>query len=554
MPQANPFYPPMTPAPLKTFVCYAHEDRTIVKDLLKHLRPLAKKDLIEIWDDGQILPGQDWDKAIKLRLESAQLILMFVSVDFIDSEYIEKKELKAALERHTEGEATLVPIIVRACGWKDYFDIGRFQALPKEALPIMSKHFPILDDALDEVAQGIRLLVTEMQHQLAAKAEAARLEQAEKEKAEKQAAIAQSQQESLRKQDEAAWEAAKEAAENIKDERGKIAAYRVYLDDPEHVIHRVEAEKAIENLKKAEINRKIKEDAIEREKREKQEAEAEKKRLAEEVARREAEARKRQEAEAEKKRLAEEVARREAEARKKQEAEAEKKRLAEEAARQKGLPEMVFVKGGTFQMGSDEIDHAKPIHAVTLSDFEIGKYPVTQKLWQEIMGDNPSYFKENENCPVEEVSWEDTQAFLKKLNTRFPDRQYRLPTEAEWEYAARGGVQSKGFQYAGSDILDEVAWHNKNAGLKTHPVGIKKANELGIYDMSGNVWEWCSDWHGAYTSGSQTNPHGPASGSGRVLRGGSWYFYPLNCRVADRSNVTPTFRNNDIGFRLARTI
>jgi sulfatase modifying factor 1 len=489
--------------PLKTFICYAHEDRTTVEGLLKHLRLLEKKELLEIWDDGQILPGQDWDKSIKRRLENAQLILMFVSVDFINSEYIETTELKAALQRHTDGEATLVPIIVRSCDWAEYFDIGRFQALPKQAHPIHSRHFPILDEALHEVAQGIKSLVKGKRDQLAAKAEAERLEQDEKAKVEKQAAIEQSQKESLRKQDEAAWEAAQEAAENAKDERGKISAYSAYWNDPEHVIHRAEAEKAIGSLKKAEMTRKILLEATEREK---------------------------------------------------QEAAAEKKRLDEEAARLKDLPEMVFVKGGTFQMGSNEIDDAKPIHSVTLSDFEIGKYPVTQKLWQEIMGSNPSHFKENENCPVENVSSEDTQAFLKKLNTRFPGRQYRLPTEAEWEYAARGGTQYKGFEFAGSNDPDDVAWYNQNAGLKTHPVGLKKANELGIYDMSGNAWEWCADWYATYTSGSQTNPEGPSSGSSHVLRGGSWYGGPKYCRVAGRYSDSPTFRGGNIGFRLARTI
>lgn len=492
--------------PLKTFICYAHEDRNTVEGLLKHLRLLEKKELLEIWDDGQILPGQDWDKSIKRRLENAQLILMFVSVDFISSEYIEKKELIAALKRHEDGEATLVPIIVRSCDWADYFDIGRFQALPKQAHPIHSRHFPILDEALHEVAQGIKSLVKEKRDQLAAKTEAEHLEQTEKAKAEKRAAIEQSQKESLRKQDEAAWETAKEAAQNTKDERGKIAAYRVYLDDPEHVIHVAEAEKSIEILKRAEITRKIRQEAIEREKREKQEAEA------------------------------------------------EKTRLAEEAARLKDLPEMVFVKGGTFEMGMNEIDHAKLIHSVTLSNFEIGKYPVTQKLWQEIMHNNPSRFQKNENCPVEQVSWEEVQAFLKKLNARFPSRQYRLPTEAEWEYAARGGIHSKGFQYAGSDNPDDVAWFYDNAVSKTHPVGLKKANELGIFDMSGNVWEWCSDWYGPYNSGGQSNPKGPPSGSYCVLRGGSWNDYPHLCRVAYRFSNPPTVRSYSFGFRLSRAI
>lgn len=216
---------------------------------------------------------------------------------------------------------------------------------------------------------------------------------------------------------------------------------------------------------------------------------------------------------------------------------------------------MVLVRGGTFQMGSNDFDATKPIHSVTLPDFEIGKYPVTQKLWQEIMGSNPSYFKGCDDCPVEKVSWDDVQEFLKKLNHRHPGKNYRLPTEAEWEYAARGGNQSKGYTYAGSNDIDEVTWYDKNSGGKPQLVGGKKANELGIYDMSGNVWEWCQDvWHdnyqGAPTDGSvwtRAGQHGR-----RVLRGGSWYSDPFYCRAANRYRAFQSYRYNYYGFRLVR--
>ncbi|MFN4257335.1 MAG: SUMF1/EgtB/PvdO family nonheme iron enzyme, partial [Saprospiraceae bacterium] len=176
----------------------------------------------------------------------------------------------------------------------------------------------------------------------------------------------------------------------------------------------------------------------------------------------------------------------------------------------------IFVQGGTFQMGctnepQDCDDDEKPVHSVTLADFYIGKYEVTQKQWRDIMGSNPSYFKNCDNCPVENVSWDDVQEFLKKLNAKYPGKNYRLPTEAEWEYAARGGQQSKGHQYAGSDNLGLVAWYNGNSGNKTHPVGERKANELGLYDMSGNVWEWCWDLYDPEVYGSY-----------RIFRGGSW--------------------------------
>ena len=215
-------------------------------------------------------------------------------------------------------------------------------------------------------------------------------------------------------------------------------------------------------------------------------------------------------------------------------------------------PEMILVRGGTFQMGSNDGEaDEKPVHSVTLSDFSIGRHEVTQKQWREIMGSNPSYFKNCDDCPVEQISWDDIQEFLQKLNAKFPGKNYRLPSEAEWEYAARGGAQGKGFEYAGSNDVAEVAWYEANSGGKTHPVGGKKANELGIYDMSGNVFEWCTDWFGDYTAAPQTNPKGPSSGSYRVLRGGSWARDSRDCRVSGRLSYSPDLRDDFIGFRLA---
>jgi len=205
-------------------------------------------------------------------------------------------------------------------------------------------------------------------------------------------------------------------------------------------------------------------------------------------------------------------------------------------------PEMVFVQGGTF-------DREKPIHKVTVSDFYIGKYEVTQAQWKAVMGNNPSYFK-GEELPVECVSWDDVQVFIRMLNA-LTGKLYRLPTESEWEFAARGGNKSKGCKYSGSKNLENVAWYEKNSNKQTHPVGTKSPNELDIYDMSGNVWEWCSDWFGEYSSKTETNPHGPISGSSRVFRGGSWCSNAFSSRVSFRFGNYPGSSYNALGFRLA---
>ena len=213
-------------------------------------------------------------------------------------------------------------------------------------------------------------------------------------------------------------------------------------------------------------------------------------------------------------------------------------------------PEMVYVAGGTFLMGgsSGESDE-KPVHSVTLSSFNIGKFEVTHAQWKSVMGSNPSYFKECDQCPVEQVSWNDVQDFIRKLNAQ-TGRNYRLPTEAEWEYAAKGGKSSKGFTYSGSNDLNAVAWNTDNSGGKTHSVGGKQANELGVYDMTGNVWEYCSDFYGDYNNYSETNPTGALSDRGRVLRGGGWYYAANYCRVAYRTGHNPSSTYNDSGFRL----
>ena len=215
---------------------------------------------------------------------------------------------------------------------------------------------------------------------------------------------------------------------------------------------------------------------------------------------------------------------------------------------------MVAVKGGTFTMGatselgSDAFENEEPAHEVTLSDYYIGQTEVTQALWEAVMGSNPSDHR-GDNLPVENVSWDDSQVFIQKLN-QLTGKQFRLPTEAEWEYAARGGRKSRGYKYAGGNNIDSVAWYYDNSGYETHPVATKQANELGIYDMSGNVLEWCRDWYGGYQSSSLSDPQGPSSGFYRVIRGGCYYNFARNCRVSYRISNTMDYRSGYLGLRL----
>ena len=238
---------------------------------------------------------------------------------------------------------------------------------------------------------------------------------------------------------------------------------------------------------------------------------------------------------------------------------------AQSVAEIEAMIPMVTVEGGTFQMGatseqgSDAFDNEKPVHSVTLSSYQIGKYEVTQKLWKAVMGSNPEGMGDldskffGDNLPVVRGSWNDIQTFITKLN-QITGKRFRLPTEAEWEYAARGGNSSRGYKYSGSNNISDVAWYDDNSDLKPHAVGGKSPNELGIYDMSGNVWEWCQDaWdYDYYSKSPSSNPECKGdSGSCRVDRGGSWGLSAGNCRVSNRINISPDYGDCGMGFRLA---
>lgn len=223
------------------------------------------------------------------------------------------------------------------------------------------------------------------------------------------------------------------------------------------------------------------------------------------------------------------------------------------------IEDMVFVKGGCFEMGDTfgDADRAeRPAHIVCVSDFYMGRYEVTQRLWADVMGSNPSRFKGCDDCPVERVSWYDAQSFLEKLGSK-DGRKYRLPTEAEWEYAARSGGKKEKYAGISSDnALGRYAWYYSNSESKTHPVGMKKPNGLGLYDMTGNVWEWTMDCYddNYYKSSPKDNPQGALKGPYRVLRGGSWSNYRWYTRASIRDGFNPNVRFSYYGLRFVRTL
>ena len=222
---------------------------------------------------------------------------------------------------------------------------------------------------------------------------------------------------------------------------------------------------------------------------------------------------------------------------------------------------MILVEGGTFEMGAteeqghdDPDENEYPVHVVNLSPYYICQTEVTQDLWTIVMGTNPSLILGDMTLPADCIKWDMCQDFIHALNEYLDNKfEIRMPTEAEWEFAARGGNKSLGYKYSGSDDVDEVAWYESNSDKKTHPVGTKKPNELGIYDMSGNIWEWCSDWIGAYQPEEQTNPVGPAEGSHHVMRGGSWTYDHTFCRVSRRNYISNVIAASNCGLRLAMT-
>ncbi len=481
-------------------------------------RPYCARGISRYGTTEKLLLARYGTPAIKANLHAADIILLLLSSHSLASEYFYNEEVQGALKRHEAGTVRVVPIILSACLWQKT-PLATLQGLPTGMTPISK--WPNRDDAWNDVLTGLSDLIDELESEV--------FEQKTPEIAKAKPTAKPASKPSAA--EEHAWE--------FTTDNGAPAAYKKFLDRFPDGFYAATARERLDLFEADDTAWEFATDSGAEKAIQKyldkypnglHTTEAQQKIAAFERDRQEA-------------------------ARKKQEAEAERRR------KDPFYDLMIPIKGGTFEMGDtfgDGYDWEKPVHSVTLSDFSLCKYPVTQGLWKAVMGEgnNPSHFKGDDSLPVEMVSWEDAQAFIATLNKK-SGQQYRLPTEAEWEYAARGGSQSKGYRYSGSNDLKEVAWYDENSGKKTHPVGALKPNELGLFDMSGNVWEWCQDWYDekyyetCKKSGIVVNPVGPDKGVLRVFRGGSWAGDPQSRRAACRFGNGPGGRDNGLGFRLA---
>jgi formylglycine-generating enzyme required for sulfatase activity len=444
----------MQTAPLKTFIIYSHEDLSYKEELEKFLRHLDQK--INLWSDKKINPGEYWDESIKQNLEEAEVILLLISVDFYNSEYIRETEFKRAKERFEQGKALIVPIIVRDCPWTSYDIIKDIQVLPAGGHSINSWKYR--DQVFTEIANSLASLIDRL---LMRRAADENLEQISKPDTPFQSSIPPS---------------AKTEPLQLKN---------LNVPPPETSLYQI-------NLPYT--------------------------------------------------------------------------------------PEMIFVESGVFEMGGISNNEEKPVHAVFVPSFRIGKYPVTfdeydrfcTEMHREKPGDNGWGRGQR---PVINVSWRHVLEYCQWLSQKTGEC-YRLLSEAEWEFAARGGNLTKRYRYAGSNELDQVGWFWENSGdhklsdfwdmeilaknnCQTHPVGEKQPNELGICDLNGNVWEWCADhWHDNYvnapTDGSAWITDGDSNM--RLIRGGSWMNIDRLCRLPYRDRSYPGLRNNNTGFRVAQSL
>ncbi|MCK6690775.1 MAG: SUMF1/EgtB/PvdO family nonheme iron enzyme [Thermoanaerobaculia bacterium] len=548
------------PPPYKLFTIYAREDAQYLDELRGHLRPLEHAGRIRVWSDRGINPGVDWEREIVQNIDSADIILILVSAAYFNSAYIHEVEIKRALARHEKGEARVLPVILRPCAFGDDPVISRLQALPADAKPVTSRtHWPERDDAWLDVVAGLKRTLDD-------------LFEAEKRKEEEVRAAAERKRQA-------------EIEEHQRRERDRIAAQQREREEQDR--HEEEAEA---RYRRELLERRIQEEQIT-------------KNANARIARRIREGNARKDVNSPPSRmnrytiyggvlflllavwLLPKIF-------------TSKEKPADDARPPSSpgsisAPDMVLIKGGTFDMGDtfgEGENNEKPVHRVTLSDFYLGKTEVTFDEYDAYCASTGKSKPSDEGWgrgkrPVITVSWFDAIEYCNWLSEKqnltkvykingdhvaadWNANGYRLPTEAEWEYAARSsgrnekwaGTPAESDLYRYANFCDkncEYEW--KTAGQNddyryTAPVAGFQPNAAGLFDMSGNVWEWCWDRYGSYPSGPQTNPVGLDLGSRRVRRGGSWFKSPADARTACRGYFPPYTLDDDLGFRLARSV
>jgi len=520
---------------VQIFIAYSQKDHIYLDVLRNHAKPLLRKGNVTMWFDGEIRPSEIWDEIIKANLHSADIILMLLSANALASDYFYDQELKDAIERHRAGTARVVPVVLSACLWQKT-PLAEIQGFPRGMKPIIS--YSNMDDAWNEVVEGLWNMVEEIENK----------KNLENQLISKPTTLPQTANQNkpshtIKESDKTAWKFVDKQSERaltmfIKDfptspylaeaqqilstvindgiawkyvyQRGTVEAYKAYLEDFPNGLNADKALKQILNFTNID----------------------------------------------------------------EQEVQKKATTLKNEENTNHLLDPfyelMLPIKGGTFEMGDvfgEGFENEKPVHSATVNDFFMCKFPVTQGLWKAIMGEdnNPSHFQNGEKWPVENVSWDMAQEFIAVLNKK-SGRQYRLSTEVEWEYAARECGKKVRFGN-GTNIADpkELNFYVSEkykqpysvTGInrkKTTPVDTFKPNALGLYDMSGNVWEWCADdRHNDYSGAPQhysawiDNPRGAF----RVLRGGSWNSEAQYCRSTTRGSGKPDYRSLSVGFRLA---
>ncbi|MEM6699370.1 MAG: SUMF1/EgtB/PvdO family nonheme iron enzyme [Bacteroidota bacterium] len=560
----------------KIFIAYARKDEALLNELRIHFAPLERSRRVEIWYDGKIEPGVVWEQAIKDQLHQADIILLLVSASAIASDYFYEKEVRDALQRHAAGTARVVPFILRPCAWKAT-QLFKLQALPKDGKPVTS--WADRDAAYSDAVNRIWEMIKEHEDQQQALEEKRRKEAAllAENKRKQEAALAlaaQQQKEQEAKAERQRLKAAKRAQQRqaIATQSNKLfkspilwAILGLLLvgiiwfnsgggDDtttltevatnPVDTISRV-----VEEIQPSETYKQYLVDAQDLLNNGKF-AEA---RTLFQKAQFYAESNQLDDSDAQKgvQNCEDEIKEEKTETRSNTTTNNNLPTIIQQLQKNMvSIPSGTFTMGCTSEQGNDCDDDEKPTRQVSISGFKMGKYEVTQEEWRAVMGSDPPdlRFKGCDRCPVESVSWNDAQDFIKKLN-QMTGQRYRLPSEAEWEYAARGG---QSYKYAGSNDINEVAWYSGNSNDKTHELGGKKKNGYGLYDMSGNVYEWCQDsWHSSYEGGPSTGKAWESSsGSSRVHRGGSWSSSAGSCRVSNRGSDSPDDRGYDLGFRL----